>query len=87
MDNGIGGGFITIAGGSLGIHLYTFFQGTSPQILLRNLQIYQSSSYFYTVNVTQGSTYGFRYRALNINGWSGWSPVGYIKAATVPTAP
>lgn len=25
MDDGIGGGFITIAGGSLGIHLYTFF--------------------------------------------------------------
>lgn len=24
---------------------------------------------------------------MNVNGWSNWSPVGYIKAASVPIAP
>jgi len=28
-----------------------------------------------------------RYRAANVNGWSGWSPVGFILTATVPDAP
>lgn len=39
------------------------------------------------MNITAGLTYRFRYRAYNINGWGGWSPTGYIKAASVPIAP
>lgn len=86
MDDGMGGGFITVAGGSNGYYLFTFFQGTAPTTL-RYLPIYESSNYYYTVNITRGATYRFRYRAANVNGWGGWSPVGYIKAATVPAAP
>jgi len=38
--------------------------------------------------LTQGNTYGFRYRAKNVYGWgTGWSPVTYILAATVPSTP
>ena len=37
--------------------------------------------------VTEGVTYGFRYRARNIYGWGDWSPVTYILAASVPSAP
>jgi hypothetical protein len=40
-----------------------------------------------SLNITTGMTYRFRYRAMNINGWSGWSPIGFIKAASVPQAP
>lgn len=32
-------------------------------------------------------TYRVRYRASNVNGWSDWSPIGYIQAASVPDAP
>lgn len=39
------------------------------------------------MNITRGITYRFRYRAANVNGWSGWSPIAYIQAATVPRAP
>ena len=31
--------------------------------------------------------YRFRYRSSNINGWSAYSPITYIKAATVPARP
>jgi hypothetical protein len=31
--------------------------------------------------------YRFRYRSRNINGNSSWSPVVYIKAATMPSRP
>jgi hypothetical protein len=38
-------------------------------------------------SIVQGTTYGFRYRARNIYGWSDWSPTTYILAARVPDAP
>ncbi len=31
--------------------------------------------------------YRVRYRAKNVNGWSGWSPIGLIQTATRPLAP
>jgi hypothetical protein len=37
--------------------------------------------------ISQGVTYGFRYRARNIYGWGSWSPITYILAASVPEAP
>ena len=39
------------------------------------------------VNVTEGVLYRFRWRARNINGWSGYSPIAYIRAATRPARP
>ena len=37
--------------------------------------------------ITEGSTYGFRYRARNTYGWSDWSPTTYLLAASVPSIP
>lgn len=37
--------------------------------------------------ITEGETYGFRYRARNIYGWGDWSETTYILAASVPDAP
>lgn len=31
--------------------------------------------------------YRFRYRSKNINGYSNWSPITYVRAATVPSRP
>lgn len=31
--------------------------------------------------------YRYRYRSKNINGWSDFSPIQYIRAATVPVRP
>ncbi|WP_210131933.1 hypothetical protein [Staphylococcus sp. GDK8D30P] len=31
--------------------------------------------------------YRFRYRSQNINGWSEFSPITYIRASTVPIRP
>jgi hypothetical protein len=39
------------------------------------------------VSARKGITYGFRYRAKNIYGWSGFSPIAYILAASLPSTP
>lgn len=31
--------------------------------------------------------YRFRFRVRNVNGWSSFSPISYIKAATKPERP
>lgn len=43
----------------------------------------------YTVysGISEGSTYRFRYRSLNSVGWSDYSPITYIMAASVPEKP
>jgi len=43
----------------------------------------------FTVNsgITSGQAYSFWYRAKNVHGWSGYSPVATIYAATEPDAP
>lgn len=47
-----------------------------------------SLSNTYTLTgITEGLTYRFRYRAKNAVGWSGYSPVAYIKAVAKPSAP
>jgi hypothetical protein len=38
-------------------------------------------------DVNKGGMYRFRYRSRNINGWSDWSDITYIKAATIATRP
>ena len=35
----------------------------------------------------EGGLYRFRFRARNVNGWSAWSPIAYIKAANAPARP
>jgi hypothetical protein len=40
-----------------------------------------------TVDVSQGKTYAFRYRVLNVYGWSDYSPATFILAASEPEAP
>lgn len=37
--------------------------------------------------IEEGGLYRFRWRASNVNGWSGFSPVAYIRAATRPGRP
>jgi hypothetical protein len=88
MDNGMGSGFQTIAGGEQQIHLFTFFQARAlPVEGARQLQVFETSSAYYQANLTTGLTYRVKYRAANINGWSDWSPIGFIQTATVPSAP
>lgn len=37
--------------------------------------------------VKSGDIFRFRFRAKNVNGWSSFSPISHIKAATIPTRP
>lgn len=45
------------------------------------------STTYTTSDITKGLTYRFRYRVRNAVGWSGYSPTGYIQAASKPEAP
>lgn len=67
MDDGFGGGFQTVAGGSLGTHLTTF------AVLSTN-----ASDGGIVVQINRGFTYRFKYRAQNVIGWSDYSPITYI---------
>jgi hypothetical protein len=42
---------------------------------------------FTLTNITKGATYRFRYRVKNSIGWTDFSPVTYILAASVPSKP
>ena len=66
MDNGKGGNFTSLIGGTTDSLETTFTTATG---------------------ITTGVQYRFRYRSRNINGWSDWSPITYIQAATVPSRP
>ena len=46
-----------------------------------------STSYTIAYRIRSGVMYRFRYRAKNIAGWSGYSPITYIKAAARPARP
>ena len=45
------------------------------------------TSFIVADNILKGKIYRFRFRSLNINGWSDYSPVSYIRAATLPERP
>ena len=45
------------------------------------------TSYVLGKGITEGGLYRFRYRARNVNGWSGFSPVAYLRAANAPGRP
>ena len=49
--------------------------------------LYTLNSLLITSNIGSGRNYRFKYRAKNIHGWGGYSPVSYILAATVPSSP
>ena len=48
--------------------------------------LYTLNSLLITSNIGSGRNYRFKYRAKNIHGWGGYSPVSYILAATVPSS-
>lgn len=48
---------------------------------------YLEISYIATQNITKGKDHRFRYRAQNAAGWSGFSPISYLRAATIPQSP
>lgn len=76
IDDGLGGGFVTIAGGQVNTHLET------------SIIISQSESDGgYIKKIKRGLIYRIKYRAQNVNGWSGYSPVAHIQAARIPDAP
>lgn len=55
-------------------------QGGSSDSLVRQVTL--------TTGILAGQPHDFRYRVRNIHGWSpSWSPVGSIRAASVPSAP
>jgi hypothetical protein len=76
IDDGLGGGYQTIAGGDVNTHLDTFI------LISRNI-----SDAAYHKDIRRGLIYRVRYRAQNVVGWSEYSPVTYIKAARKPDAP
>ena len=45
------------------------------------------TSFVVADNIKKGKIYRFRFRTLNINGWSDYSPISYIRAATLPERP
>ena len=45
---------------------------------------YLLQEYTVTSNISKGVLYRFRYKALNVIGWSAYSPIAYIRAATIP---
>jgi hypothetical protein len=98
MDDGVGGGFHTVAGGGGHIYLKTYFTAfgggacdyTSACEL--SLASYGLDGVQYTqtvtsIKLTKGLTYRLRYRAANVIGWSEWSPVSHVQAAKAPEAP
>lgn len=66
MDDGIGGNFTSLIGGSKDSLETTFTISTG---------------------ITEGGIYRFRFRSRNVNGWSLFSDIRYIKAATIPQRP
>lgn len=49
--------------------------------------VYLKLTYTVYTNITEGVDYRFRYRGKNLVGWGAYSPVSYIRAATVPSKP
>jgi hypothetical protein len=45
------------------------------------------SIFFTDFAVVKGTTYRYKYRARNINGWGDFSPEAYLFAAGVPETP
>ena len=77
MDNGVGGGFTTIAGGDLGL----FLQQEAVAAYLGEdtvTGVYNADADAFSYEIQRGLFYRFRYRASNVNGWSDYSPITYL---------
>jgi len=48
---------------------------------------YTLNSFLITSTINSGRNYSVRYRVANVHGWSDFSPVTLIRAATVPSIP
>jgi len=48
---------------------------------------YSLSTDYTVVGLERGANYGFRYRAINVNGPGPWSDITVVTAASVPSAP
>ena len=86
MDDGIGGGFTTVAGGDLSLYMR---RSLRVKNLLGNVQLghYDSNSDSFSREIMRGQPYRFRYRAKNVNGWGNYSPITIIYAARRPNSP
>jgi hypothetical protein len=64
-------------------------QGGNFEVLLGGDNMTDSLATEHTigVNISEGVLYRFRWRARNVNGWSGYSPIAYVRAATRPARP
>ena len=98
MDDGIGGGFHTVAGGAGSVYLRTYFtaygggacsysEACELELVSYGLDGQQYSRTVTSISLTKGLTYMVRYRAANSIGWSDWSPVSHVQAANAPEAP
>ena len=86
MDDGIGGGFETVAGGELALYKRMSVRVQTLPISVP-LNSYDSDSDSFAKQIVRGRPYRFRYRAKNYNGWSDYSPVSTIYAASRPQSP
>ena len=48
---------------------------------------YLDTSYIATQNIIKGKDHKFKYKAQNAAGWSGFSSISYLRAATIPQFP
>lgn len=98
MDDGIGGGFHTVAGGPGSVYLRNYFTAYGGgacaysaacelELVSYGLDGQQFARTVTSISLTKGLTYMVRYRAANSIGWSEWSPVSHVQAATAPEAP
>jgi large repetitive protein len=98
MDDGVGGGFQTVAGGDGDPYLKHYFiaqgggvcsyaQACEIAVASYGLDGGQYTQVVTSMALVKGRTYRLRYRAANAIGWSDWSPVSFVQAAKEPEAP
>ena len=98
MDDGVGGGFQTLAGGDGDPYLKHYFiahgggvcsHALACEITLAGVGLdgEQYTQVVTSMALVKGRTYRLRYRAANAIGWSDWSPVSHVQAAKEPEAP
>ena len=98
MDDGVGGGFHTVAGGDGAGYLKHYFiahgggacsysEACEAALTSYGLDGEQYSQTVTSMALVKGMTYRLRYRAANAIGWSEWSPVSHVQAAKEPEAP
>jgi len=89
MDDGIGGGFVTVAGGSLNSHQvkHAIIQSSAHTGTIVKTTEAEPVAPAFIYALKKGLSYRFRYRAQNLVGWSSYSPISYVLTATLADAP